>query len=408
VKPTGTPASLGYLPWILTFLGAAVLTLLALLVIRELRRDNTREGMLVALGAGVGLVLGSMWWGLAGGGSIETTAIMIAGGLFGLSCGAALGFVLSSYSGEQDSVGKVRDLLFTAAAGAALSQVTALSAWVESHILEAFWVETRLKGVQLGNIAFFFTMGVLGMFYLRRMVWNPGFARKQKEMETLSKEANQELAPAISPGADGPRDPMAAATTEQQNLADKVISLAEEVAVDPEKIGPAQALGIARSYLVSGDVNNAARFARAALRSTEHRGPAAETLAASYEVQGRHGAAARIIEQNRAAVGANADHLLGYYLLWVPSELESAISHSSDYLKAHPQSSSTLFNRACGYAQLYGRTKDPKHKEQAMADLAAAINLDAGWRSQALRWTERGGDFESLAGEKEFMALVGS
>ncbi|HXM44247.1 MAG TPA: hypothetical protein VN924_23630 [Bryobacteraceae bacterium] len=107
---------------------------------------------------------------------------------------------------------------------------------------------------------------------------------------------------------------------------------------------------------------------------------------------------------------------LGYFLLFIEGREGDSIKHSLEFHRRFPDESDGLFNAACGYAQLYAielrdhgvkEIQTSENRMRSLSFLEEAVRLDPGSRSIALKVSEPGDSFESLASDVDFLQIVG-
>jgi hypothetical protein len=81
--------------------------------------------------------------------------------------------------------------------------------------------------------------------------------------------------------------------------------------------------------------------------------------------------------------------------------------YTTSYLeKVAPKDDGAIFNLACAYAQLYGKSKDEKSRKLAVDKLKEAVAVNKVWKERAVELTGTDGDFASLKDDPEFQPIV--
>ncbi|MBL8875445.1 MAG: hypothetical protein JNM86_06580 [Phycisphaerae bacterium] len=359
--------------------------------------------------------ISALWWIIAGGFAADRMTCIISASLFGLSIGALVGFIFTSYTEESNSVGKVRDWLV--AALATLSLAEAATGAVHVRQLLALFNDPAMSypmGVTLANIVAFAVLGFWGSFILRELFLNIRFARARNERKRLEL-ALDDVEPAIKQIAVDRRTSLShirdggVATPEQRDVAARIVNLVRAAKISFEGLAKDQALIVAECYALSEHFDAAASMF---VRIVERFGfdeQAVEGAAYCYECLGAFPHAAKILEQHRDKMGEHIDQWLGYYLLWVVDRLEDAASRSLRYIRHNPEIDlvAANLNLACAHAQLFARDGNPSDRLQALRIVRRMVEIQPDlkeWFRRRAVWDQ---DFFVLKNDPDFLQAVG-
>lgn len=187
----------------------------------------------------------------------------------------------------------------------------------------------------------------------------------------------------------------------------RLVRWVEDNGLRPRDLDPADAELVGDAYYRQDRYADALAFYDGALAEAPRNGTLALKAALAEGESGkRERAIARLKElSGTPSAPIVVNKLLGYFLLWFPSRLRESISRSEEYLRLAPEDSGAIFNVACANAQLYGLSRDPVDRDEALKKLKAAIEKDAQWKDRARELL--GDDFSSLSEDPEFLKMIG-
>lgn len=361
-----------------------------------------------------------VWWSIASGFHIHRAALLIAAALFAGTLGIFLGFLITAFGDENHSaVGKTRDWLFGGLTGLTLGGILTNRQHI-ADFFALFVTDGLLIGVQIGNIALFAMLGFFAMFWLRESIWNLRLADARRRLKAMLER--QTLTPPDAPPApEGqpaaaatsavpaefargtPTPPEAPAVAAQSA---RVIEKLQNAAIPSSELGTQERLGLATALINTGRFKQATELLESMLSKQESVEQAVQLLSLAADRASDdatlHEKAANALLRFPTSL-PYAEHLAAYHLLWVPTRLTDAITIGQNYLEKHPDSSSTLFNIACAYAQLFARHRTPPEADAALANLRAAIAKEPRWGDRARQLSlATDGDFYALANDVQY------
>jgi tetratricopeptide (TPR) repeat protein len=379
-----------------------------------------------------------VFWRLEGRGSMMNWILVVSLSLSSFIIGALAGFLFTSYGEEASTVGKVRDWLIGGLTGLTIAKVGAIKSLLLTFAAgpgpQEFAVATGTAITYVG-IGFFF------MFFQRELILNVLLARSRAERGRVDGTSQagvitQKLLTALPPRilsgiddvADSDTDPAEAEELRKLLYSDDVnefLKQADEAiksgsSLDWDVVSKAANLHYYRTYFEKGEEQEERAkewLLRALLMNPLH----ADLTAKYADVLGRlesYSEAVAVLEKlfESEEAPTYVQQWLGYYLLFVPGREDEAIRLSLDYVKRFPDTTDSLFNAACGYAQKYEKEQDDsgrksipdsENRKQALLFLKQGLQRDPDYRETVRKkWIKPDESFFSLANDPDFLALV--
>lgn len=376
----------------------------------DAQAQQAREGDQTQLLAEVGvlwLILSILFWSVIAQFNVRVLGTVLSASAAGAAIGGVVGFGLSSYWGDQKSVGRLGDWFV---GGVATLSIAEVGSGFKS--LEGFCRFFVAPGGPdwpqvIACLLIYFFAGLISIYYLRKTEWNPQFARQDAKSLEFEKGLQENKAAIESAARPAAIERTADASPQRM---EKIVDLADQadfVSFDPATAPASAVLERARLYRAAGRHAQAIPLYQALMQRKELLASATLELADSLGADestgtgGRHAEAAAVLEANASSVGTLADWLLGYHLLWT-DRLEDSIRASERYLQQHPDAPGPNLNAACGYAQRFEKTKAKSDKDAALRYLAVAVKLSKNYARRAQTLS----DFKILRDDPEFQAIV--
>lgn len=187
----------------------------------------------------------------------------------------------------------------------------------------------------------------------------------------------------------------------------KLVDVIENTDVSAGDIGPSAARSAALALYLNEKYDEALPyFERAGAPELFDEGLALKYAIALGESGQRTRAVNFLLRMIKRRKGIpDAYKLLGYFYLWIPEKLDASIDNTNRYLAQVQNDDGGLFNLACAYAQLFGRSGDAADRKSALDALQRAIAANPSvWKKRALEFIIA--DFWALKEDPEFQALV--
>lgn len=381
-----------------------------------------------------------IFWRIEGRGLMMNLILVVGLSLSSFIIGALAGFLFTSYGEEASTVGKVRDWLIGGLTGLTLAKAGAIKALLLTF---AAGPGPQEFAVAAGTAITYVGIGFFFMFFQRELILNVHLARSRAERGRIDGTGQagvitQKLLTAMPPRiltgiddvADSSTDPAEADELRKLLYSDDVeefLNQADEAikagsSLDWDVVSKAANLHYYRTYFEKGEEQEERAkewLLRALLMNPLH----ADLTVKYADVLGRlesYSEAVAVLEKlfESEEAPTYVQQWLGYYLLFVPGRDDDAIRLSLDYVKRFPNTTDSLFNAACGYAQKYETElddsdekslPDSENRKQALLLLKQALRRNPGYRETVrTKWTKPDESFYSLAVDPDFLALVGS
>jgi hypothetical protein len=391
------------------------------------------------------LVPGSYYWcRFVGQGDNEKMRLVLALIALAFAVGAIFGFLFTSYGeDEKTTIGKVRDWLIGGIVGLGLSQAIEQGGTLKK-ILQKFQFSQSDNDFALviGTAVAYVTLGFFFMFFQRELILNVELASRRAERgridgthqaglviqrtlavlpaSLLSGVDDIEQISQLAPDEAAHLREILYAPDVETFLSQAAAASRDGLTLDWDIISKAAYIHYYRTYFEKEDkaaqIQRAMEWLLKALLITplhaDFTMKYADMLMSDSEKD--YLGAATILE--RLAQRQNSPLLvrqwLGYVLLFIPERVEEAIHYSDWFHKEFPDDPGSLFNMACGYGQLYCRSKrlghpDEKLRTEALADLRASLRIAPGYVDKAAdALTKPGEDFECFAEDLGFVELI--
>ncbi len=381
-----------------------------------------------------------LFWTLVGRGSMMNWILVVSLSLSSFTIGALAGFLFTSYGEETSTVGKVRDWLIGGLTGLTIAKVGTIKSLLLTF---AAGPGPQEFAVAAGTAVTFLGLGFFFMFFQRELILNVLLAQSRAERGrvdgtiqagVITQKLLTALPPRILTGiddvADSDTDPAEAEELRKLLYSDDVnefLKQADEAiksgsSLDWDVVSKAANLHYYRTYFEKGEEQEERAkewLLRALLMNPLH----ADLTAKYADVLGRlesYSEAVAVLEKlfESEEAPTYVQQWLGYYLLFVPGRDDDAIRLSLDYVKRFPDTTDSLFNAACGYAQKYETElddsdrksiPDSENRKQALLFLKQALLRDPDYRETVrTKWIKTDESFYSLANDPDFLALVAS
>jgi tetratricopeptide (TPR) repeat protein len=383
------------------------------------------------------------WWIIAGGHDPARSILFAAVSLAAFMGGAMVGFLFSSFGEELATFGKIRDWMIAGITGATFAEL-AEQGGVFKRLLEKFSL-THAPG-EFGLITsmaiVYFSLGFFFMFLQRELILNLLLAKSRAELGRLDGNAEagvaiqkllSKLSPSLLTGVDDVGKVLKAKEADElRKLLDsdevqKFLAQAEDAVkegrlLDWDSVSKVSYIYYYKVYCTPEPekkravVQSALQWLRRALVFNPLHVDLTMKCADMEMIDENYPAAISILDQmvTREDAPVYVKQWLGYALLQVPGRLQEAIRYSEEYLRQFPQSSESLFNLACAYAQLYcqqlssGTEASPKNRDQALRYLEAALQIDPASREDVQKsYSAKGGSFECMDSDNAYRKVVG-
>lgn len=379
-----------------------------------------RRSVLLSAVVATTMVGSVVLWTLLGQLELRRACTFSVTSLTAFALGVFVGFLLSTYDDEADSVGQIRTWLLGGLASVSVVELSTGGEHVESFVARFVPVDhADDAGLYLGVFIIYSIAGLLAMYFGRELGLNVPLARERKRrraLEQLKRSATEEIereAPAIARS-----DPRGEAPIIKEDRAGNVrafASMAETLVREGKELDAETSFEAGRALYHTGKYDRALPYLARAAQKKSFESEAMFMLGSAYGELGRPEQAAAALEKIEKAPDVDAVVLkhLGYYLLWNDDRTEDALKYSEEYLSRRPGDAGAIFNKACAHAQLHDQAMrggddaaQQRHRKEALANLRRAIDLNPDiWRTRARELADE--DFEGLQGDDEFRALAG-
>ena len=372
-------------------------------------------------------------------------AVFVSLSLGSFMVGAVVGFLFTSYGEEAATVGKVRDLLVGALTGVTFLKLGSLRTFLLTF---ASGSDPETAGMTVAVAVIFAALGFFAMFFQRELILNVllaqgRFRRGQVEGTNAAGLITQQLVSSLPPSVLAGIDDVdtdAATSMKPEAARLKMLLASDEVTaflkqcedscelgmgLDWDVVSKAAVLHYYLTYLAPDNaIEGERQLALSWLKRALVMNPGHADLTAKYaDVLAQTGGVAEAVLtlerlNVRPEAPAYVEQWLGYYLLKLGGRVKEAIQYSEDYYSRHPDDAASLSNAAKGYARLYAAL-DPAMKAEDLAeeqkDLRAKViarltehlkKTAEADREEEKVWVSRQDDFQFLAKDAEFMALV--
>jgi tetratricopeptide (TPR) repeat protein len=292
-------------------------------------------------------------------------------------------------------------------------------------------------------VVLFSIAGFYYMYLLRRIIWNPLFARSQKIIDRLQISGNvsavatdvenavpqslllgrESIGEAIE--ANGPQ----AKALEERLFGSTVLTFLKNcesdltggVPISNEVVDRAATLYYYQSYFKKDDrdvrIDNAIAWVSRSLTRDPLNISFSVKLADLFGMQERYAETASILERFVGDPDAPQyiRQWLGYYLLYIDGREQRAVDYSLEYFRLFPTQASAPFNASCGYAQLYlielqglgvSAVPDSENRRKSLEFLEQAIRMDPTSREWARKYAVVDESFESLISDEKFLEIT--
>lgn len=394
---------------------------------------------LIAFGASI------VWWAIAGRCELARTVTIVSLSLASFMIGNLVGFLLTSYGEEVNTLGKVRDWLIggiTAFTFAKAGNISGALHWFADGDTVAKAAAIGMS-ITVATVVLYVGLGFLFMFFQRELILNVMLAQSRAERGRLdgTVHAGQvaqrfllSLPASILSGVDNIEDsrfPKAQADSLRKLLySDDVNGFLEEAeqatkscGLDWDVISKAANLHYYRIYFEKDDeksvqAGRAYEWIERALTVNPFHVDFTVKQADVLATLQRYSEAVVIFESlsRKPEAPAYVKQWLGYLYLFV-DRLDDAIRCSKEYLAAFPDDTDSLFNLACAHAQRYcslRRTAGSPEaavagsQKEALAILKQALEKDPQYAETVkTKWTQPGESFDCFSDDADFKKLVG-
>jgi tetratricopeptide (TPR) repeat protein len=385
------------------------------------------------------------WWFIAGGRDSARSILFAAASLAAFAVGAIAGFIFSSFGEELATFGKIRDWIIAGITGATFAELAEQGGAFKKVLQKFAPTQTATDfGLVTSMAVVYFALGFYYMFLQRELILNVLLAKSRAELGRLdgdaeARDAIQKLLAMLSPslltGVEDISNVLKAKEVEQfRQLLDsdevqKFLTQAEGAVKQGHLLDWDTVSKVAYVYYYkvycTPDKDKKQSLVRSALQWIR-RALVFNPLHADLTMKC---ADMEMIDENYPTAISILDHMvtredapvyvkqwLGYALLYAPGRLEEAIRNSQDYLQQFPQSSETMLNLACAYAQLYcqelstGKTADEskESRSHALRYLEEALQLDPASREYVQKnYSVKGESFECMDQDNGYREVVG-
>jgi hypothetical protein len=411
------------------------------------KRQEALEAKVFWVFSVIGGLATVVWCFLLGGWTTERTSLALAACSAAFAFGSLLGFIFTIFGEELEPLGKIRDAMIALASGIAgisVAKVNDIGAMIGSIQL---FNDRSAKGSWFSVLfmSTYFVAGFYFMYLMRKLALNPALARSRVAIERIqisgsvsvvAMELGKKLPQSVLLGREFIEDLVEDGGKQAEQL--RSVLFGDDV----ERF-----LAICERDLEAGSqmqldtVGKAAilHYYRIYFKEEADRGPQEERaiewitrtllmdpldrlfqikLADVFGMQEGYGEAVSIFERLERDEDAPqyVQQWLGYFLLFIEGREGDSIKHSLEFHRRFPDESDGLFNAACGYAQLYAielrdhgvkEIQTSENRMRSLSFLEEAVRLDPGSRSIALKVSEPGDSFESLASDVDFLQIVG-
>ncbi len=382
-----------------------------------------------------------IWWIFASQFDLHRGVLLVALSLATFAVGCVVGFLLTSYDDERNTLGKLKDTLtgiLTAVTITSLAQLKAL--------LVCFAPEAGPNGfgIAFGTAATYFTAGFFFMFLQRELILNIALARTRLERGRIegSQQTTQviqrfllRLPASVMAGVTNIDEVIDVNDEEAKNLRDLIFS--DEVTNFLHQAEEAVASGSV-DWDIASKSANIYYYRTFFLEKEEGRGPvgkAIEWLVRALNMNPLH---VDITMKYAAMLGADDDaesaaailerlvsmpespalvkQWLGYYLRFLDYRLDDAIKYSLEYHRQFPSESDTFFNISYAYAAKHcGKTRSSSDAQdtfvedrvRALSYLKEALSCKPEMVAVVRdEWTKSDAAFHCLASDPEFQATL--
>lgn len=405
-------------------------------IFRTLKWGSTLTWLLV-------VAISVAFWILESQHSFQRAVLVIGLSLSSFSIGSIVGFLFTSYGEESATVGKVRDWLIGGLTGLTIAKAGSIKALLLTF---SYGPGPQEFAITVGTAITFAGLGFFFMFFQRELVLNVYLAESRAhrgqiegtdQAGLVTQKLLATLPPSLLSGIDDIDDLVTEQRPEAENLrkllySDEVSNFmneAEKAAksgskLDWDVVSKMALLQYYRTYYEKGEDKDAQQeraeewLVRALLMNPNH----ADLTAKHADVLGmmkRYSETVEILERLRRSPEAPAyiEQWLGYFLLFVPNRELEAIRYSEDYHRRFPDEGDSLFNSACGYAQIYcqemkdggsSKNSDSESRRLALERLKEALSVEPDY-AQIVKtdWIQPGESFECFSKDPEFRSLVG-
>jgi len=384
-----------------------------------------------------------IFWFLMGELSLWRSVLVVGLSATSFTIGCLGGFLFTSYGEETATVGKVREWLIGGLTGITIANVGTIKALLLTFAYgpgPAEFAVTVAVSVTYAGFGFFF------MFFQRELILNVLLAKSRairgqvegtRQAGLVAQKLLVVLPPSLLSGIDDIDELIEERKTEAEKqrkllYSDEVTSFLSEAeeatksgsVLDWDVVSKAANLHYYRTYFEKGDegdaqVERAEEWLVRALIMNPHHADLTAKYAAVLGMQESYFDAVSTLERlnQTSEAPAYVQQWLGYYLLFVPNRETEAIRYSEEYHQRFPDESDTLFNSACGYAQMYCRelgiegkkeNLSSENRRMALLRLKEALKAQPDY-AETVRtdWIEPGESFACLAKDREFRRLVG-
>jgi hypothetical protein len=392
------------------------------------------------------LVPSSVYWCrfLGLGDSMKMRIVLaLISGCFAIGC--VFGFLFTSYGEEQSTIGKIRDWLMGGITGLGIAEAIEQGGTLKKILVKfQFSQSDNDFALVIGTAIAYVTVGFFFMFFQRELILNVSLASKRAERGRIDgthqagliiQRTLSVLPASVLTGIEDIEEVSDLAPEQAQHLRDMFYSsevegflsqadtaLRDGFSMDWDVVSKVAYIHYYRTYLESKDKAAQIKRAEEWLLRAVTMNPLHVDLTMKYAdvlmIDKRFDESAAILDRIRIRIEAPlvVRQWLGYVLLFTPHRISEAVENSEWFHQQFPEDATSLFNAACGYAQLYcaelssNKTSAPNstNRRNALMRLRSALNLDPSYvNTVSTKWTERGQDFECLKIDPEFLALIG-
>ncbi len=387
------------------------------------------------------------WCLLLGSGRLERASLALVLCASSFCVGSALGFMFSIFGDEQQQFGKIQDAMIalgSGIAGAGLARAAALGRLLGRVPVLAVNKDLNSSFSNLTAVTFF-VIGFFFMYFYRKLAINPALAEARGAIDRLQQTGaasrtatavTERLSQSLLLGRQyidevEDLDPVEANKLREELFAEDVnqFLVASEqdvrrgISLPQDNVALAARLNYYRVYFQKDDVARsqqesiALEWIRRALIRDPGNPDLQIKMADILALQEIYKDAVSILERLERDEDSPqyVQQWLGYFLLFIDGREEQAIRVSLQYHERFPDDSSSLFNAACGYAQLYQKElsdygtdelRDSDYRRQSLALLGRATKLDPELRALARKHSVDGDSFEALRDDGEFIRII--
>jgi len=390
----------------------------------------------------IGVVFASViWWTIAAQHVLWRFVLIAALSFSSFMVGCAVGFLFTSYGEEAGTIGKIRDWLIGGITGITVANVATIKALLVTF---AFGPGPREYALAASAATTYVVLGFFFMFLQRELILNvllaeSRAARSRLEGMTQAGAITQQLLSLLPISILSGTDDIDEISQKRKDEADALKNLlySEDVnkflddaenclksgsALDWDVISKAANLHYYRTYFEKDNKSTQVKKAHDWILRALVMNPLHADLTVKFaDILGMMSlyreavTTLRRLEQTPEAP-AYVKQWLGYFLLFVPGHEQEAIRYSEEYHNAFPDESDSLFNIACGYAQLYcnelkalgdARKNESEYRTAALRALKRALAEQPEYAETVrTKWTAQGESFDCFADDKEFLQLV--